>query len=225
MLNDPAVASVVVDRSAPAPAARPANNGRMYITLKPWDQRNADVMQVIARLDQDDGRPSPASGCSCNRRRTSASAPGLARTLYQYTLQDPNQAELNQWAPKILAKMQQHSAAGRCHLRPGEFRHHRNADLSIATRPRASASSRRRSTPSCTTRSGSARSRSTSPATRPTTSSSRRCRTSSAISATLQKLYVHVDDRRGRAAVDAACTKRPCRCSRSPSTTRASSPP
>ena len=30
----------------------------------------------------------------------------LGRTLYQYTLQDPNQAELNTWAPKILAKMQ-----------------------------------------------------------------------------------------------------------------------
>ena len=31
----------------------------------------------------------------------------LGRTLYQYTLQDPNSDELNQWAPKILAKMQQ----------------------------------------------------------------------------------------------------------------------
>ena len=31
----------------------------------------------------------------------------LGRTLYQYTLQDPNQDELNTWAPKILAKMQQ----------------------------------------------------------------------------------------------------------------------
>ena len=31
----------------------------------------------------------------------------LGRTLYQYTLQDPNQNELNAWAPKILAKMQQ----------------------------------------------------------------------------------------------------------------------
>ena len=31
----------------------------------------------------------------------------LGRTLYQYTLQDANQDELNKWAPKILAKMQQ----------------------------------------------------------------------------------------------------------------------
>jgi multidrug efflux pump subunit AcrB len=30
----------------------------------------------------------------------------LGRTLYQYTLQDPSQTELNTWAPKILAKMQ-----------------------------------------------------------------------------------------------------------------------
>ena len=37
----------------------------------------------------------------------SASAPASARTLYQYTLQDTNQDELNAWAPKILAKMQQ----------------------------------------------------------------------------------------------------------------------
>ncbi len=37
----------------------------------------------------------------------SGSGQGLSRTLYQYTLQDANQDELNKWAPKILAKMKQ----------------------------------------------------------------------------------------------------------------------
>ncbi len=81
-----------------------ANNGRMYITLKPWDQRVSGVMQVIAQLN-----------------RATASIPGirlfmqpaqdvrvgarLTKTLYQYTIQDSNQDELNAWAPKILKHM------------------------------------------------------------------------------------------------------------------------
>jgi multidrug efflux pump subunit AcrB len=81
------------------------NNGRMYITLKPWDERSDSVMQVISRLDQKMESLSgvrlflqPAQDVSVGAR--------LSRTLYQYTLQDPNSDELNRWAPKILAKMQ-----------------------------------------------------------------------------------------------------------------------
>ncbi len=62
--------------------------------------------QVIARLDQKlQSVPGiklymqPAQDVSVGAR--------LGRTLYQYTLQDPNSDELNQWAPKILTKMQQ----------------------------------------------------------------------------------------------------------------------
>jgi len=104
-LHDPAVASVVSSVGAGA-GGQTANNGRMYITLKPWSERKDDVMQVIARLNHATQRLGgirlflqPAQDIRVGAR--------LSRTLYQYTLQDPNQDELNVWAPRILAKMQQ----------------------------------------------------------------------------------------------------------------------
>jgi multidrug efflux pump subunit AcrB len=104
-LHDPAVASVVSSVGAGA-GGQTANNGRMYITLKPWSERKDDVMQVIARLNHAMQRLGgirlylqPAQDIRVGAR--------LSRTLYQYTLQDPNQDELNVWAPRILAKMQQ----------------------------------------------------------------------------------------------------------------------
>jgi multidrug efflux pump subunit AcrB len=104
-LHDPAVASVVSSVGAGA-GGQTANNGRMYISLKPWDERSDNVMQVIARLNRNMQGISglrlfmqPAQDVSVGAR--------LSRTLFQYTLQDSKQDELNAWAPKILAKMQQ----------------------------------------------------------------------------------------------------------------------
>ena len=103
VLHDPAVASVVSSIGAGA-GGQVSNNGRMYISLKPWDQRTDGVMQVIARLNHDMQSVAgirmfmqPAQDVSVGAR--------LARTLYQYTLQDEKQDELNQWAPKILDRM------------------------------------------------------------------------------------------------------------------------
>ncbi len=105
VLHDPAVGSVVSAIGAGA-AGQTANNGRMYITLKPWTERSDTATQVIARLDEKLQAVGgirlfmqPAQDVSVGAR--------LGRTLYQYTLQDPNSNELNTWAPKILAKMQQ----------------------------------------------------------------------------------------------------------------------
>jgi multidrug efflux pump subunit AcrB len=104
VLRDPAVASVVSAIGAGA-AGQTANNGRMYITLKPWSQRTDTATQVIARLDQ---RLQSVGGVRLFMQPAQDVSVGarLGRTLYQYTLQDPNQTELNTWAPKILAKMQ-----------------------------------------------------------------------------------------------------------------------
>ena len=86
-------------------AGQTANNGRMYITLKPWNQRRYDATQVISQLDQAMQSVrgiklymQPAQDVSVGAR--------LGRTMYQYTLQDPNQDELDIWAPKILTRMQ-----------------------------------------------------------------------------------------------------------------------
>jgi hydrophobe/amphiphile efflux-1 (HAE1) family protein len=104
VLRDPAVQSVVAAIGAGV-GGQTANNGRMYITLKPWNQRSDSVMQVIARLDRSLDSVGgirlfmqPAQDVSVGAR--------LGRTLYQYTLQDNNQDELNHWAPQILQKMQ-----------------------------------------------------------------------------------------------------------------------
>jgi hydrophobe/amphiphile efflux-1 (HAE1) family protein len=80
------------------------NTGRLMIDLKPMSQRKASATEVINRL-----------------RRATAKVPGIAlfgqarqdvqigarvtKTQYQYTLQDPNVAELFQWAPVVLEKL------------------------------------------------------------------------------------------------------------------------
>ncbi len=80
------------------------NNGRLVITMKPRGERSTDAMGVIDRL-----RPklaqvrgaaaflSPAQDITVGAR--------LARASYQYTLQDASLEELNEWAPKALAKL------------------------------------------------------------------------------------------------------------------------
>jgi hydrophobe/amphiphile efflux-1 (HAE1) family protein len=104
VLHDPAVASVVSAVGAGAAGQTP-NNGRMYITLKPWGERSDTVMQVITRLEQ---KMQPISGMRLFMQPAQDVSVGarLGRTLYQYTLQDVSAAEPNQWAPKILARMQ-----------------------------------------------------------------------------------------------------------------------
>ncbi|MEA2737963.1 MAG: hydrophobic/amphiphilic exporter (mainly bacteria), family, partial [Acetobacteraceae bacterium] len=105
VLHDPAVGAIVSSVGAGS-GGQTANNGRIYITLKPWDQRTDTITQVIARLDE---KMAPLSGIKLYLQPSQDISVGarLGRTLYQYTLQDNNPAELNYWAPKILAKMHQ----------------------------------------------------------------------------------------------------------------------
>jgi hydrophobe/amphiphile efflux-1 (HAE1) family protein len=100
LATDPAVASW----AAFVGGGRPLNNGFVVLGLKPRDQRDATADQIIERL-----------------RRKLAAVPGgtvfmqasqdlnvggrLTRTQYQYTLQDANLEELNQWAPRLLGEL------------------------------------------------------------------------------------------------------------------------
>jgi HAE1 family hydrophobic/amphiphilic exporter-1 len=81
------------------------NTGRMYITLKPRSERNSDAQQIIARL-----RPQveKVQGARLFMQASQDVRLGgrATRTQFEYTLQDANLDELNEWAPKILAKMQ-----------------------------------------------------------------------------------------------------------------------
>ncbi|WP_047307923.1 efflux RND transporter permease subunit, partial [Rhodopseudomonas palustris] len=81
------------------------NTGRMYITLKPRDERAASAQEIIARL-----RPKLEKVEGARLFMQAAQDVRLGgrptRTQFEYTLQDANLAELNEWAPKVLAKMQ-----------------------------------------------------------------------------------------------------------------------
>ena len=86
-------------------AGNPSNTGRMFITLKPRDQRDATADQIITRLQP---QLAKVEGAQLFLQAAQDVTVGgrTARTQYQYTLQDSDFGELNQWAPKMLAKMQ-----------------------------------------------------------------------------------------------------------------------
>jgi HAE1 family hydrophobic/amphiphilic exporter-1 len=98
---DPAVASVAM---AIGGNGRAGNNGSVYITLKPLEERDASAMQVIARL-----RPKLEKVQGARLYMQAAQDVRLGgrptRTQFEFTLQDANLDELNEWAPKVLAKM------------------------------------------------------------------------------------------------------------------------
>ncbi|MBV9248390.1 MAG: efflux RND transporter permease subunit, partial [Acetobacteraceae bacterium] len=81
------------------------NNGRMYIALKPWNQRVGGTAQdFINRL-----RPKlqKVEGGSYFMQAAQDIRVGgrLSKTEFQYTLQDADLNELYQWAPKILDRL------------------------------------------------------------------------------------------------------------------------
>src|SRR5215831_5361795 len=101
--KDPAVATYAMALGASGSTSS-FNNGRFYITLKPKSERDVSAGQVIARL-----RPQLAKveGARLFLQAAQDVNVGgrLARTQFQYTLQDANIDELNEWAPKVLEKL------------------------------------------------------------------------------------------------------------------------
>jgi hydrophobe/amphiphile efflux-1 (HAE1) family protein len=81
------------------------NTARVFIQLKPHDQRNLTSNQIIDRL-----RPKVAAiqGAKFYMQSGQDISIGgrLSRTLYQYTLTDTDQDELNHWAPILEQAMQ-----------------------------------------------------------------------------------------------------------------------
>jgi HAE1 family hydrophobic/amphiphilic exporter-1 len=102
VMADPDVATIAMNIGG---SGRAGNNGNMFITLKPRNERSASAQQIISRLrpklDKVEGARlfmQAAQDVRLGGRPT--------RTQFEYTLQDANLAELNDWAPKILGKMQ-----------------------------------------------------------------------------------------------------------------------
>jgi hydrophobe/amphiphile efflux-1 (HAE1) family protein len=103
IVHDPDVFSVVSIVGAAA-GSQTLNNGRVFVTLKPRDQRSYSADQLIARW-----RPQLAKvqGAALFLQAAQDITVGArpTRTQYQYTLQGSDLDELNAWAPKMLAKM------------------------------------------------------------------------------------------------------------------------
>jgi len=104
VIKDPAVASAIA-YIGPGGATVTENDGRMFITLKPHDQRNATADQVIARLNR---ALQPIQGITLYMQAAQDINVGarLSKTQYQYTLVDVDSDELNHWAPILLEKLQ-----------------------------------------------------------------------------------------------------------------------
>jgi HAE1 family hydrophobic/amphiphilic exporter-1 len=101
VLKDPAVDHVGMFMGGTGNAP---NNGRMFITLKPREERAENADQVIARL-----RPQldkvPGARLFLQAAQDVRVGGRASRTQFQYTLQGSDIEQLNEWAPKMLAKL------------------------------------------------------------------------------------------------------------------------
>jgi hydrophobic/amphiphilic exporter-1 (mainly G- bacteria), HAE1 family len=102
VLADPAVDSIAMFIGGGGTAL---NSGRMYVTLKPHEERDVNAQQIISRL-----RPKleKVQGARLYMQASQDVRLGgrATRTQFEFTLQDAKLDELNEWAPKILAAMQ-----------------------------------------------------------------------------------------------------------------------
>jgi len=82
------------------------NSGRIQINLKPLEERHAKASDIIRRLQPELEKVAgitlfmqPVQDLTIEDR--------ISRTQFQYTLEDPNAAELNRWAPQFLSKLRE----------------------------------------------------------------------------------------------------------------------
>ena len=100
--SDPTVASVAM--LVGATGNQTQNNGRMFIALKPLGERKASASEIIERLTP---KLASVQGAKLFMQPGQDINVGgrVSRTLFQYTLQDADLDQLNEWAPKIYEKL------------------------------------------------------------------------------------------------------------------------
>ena len=103
ILHDPDVESLGAQTGSTG-SAQAANTGRYFLTLAPRDDRKLNASQIIDRL-----RPQLAKveGAALFLQPSQDINVGarIARGSFQYTLQDTNIDELNEWSQKLLDKL------------------------------------------------------------------------------------------------------------------------
>jgi hydrophobe/amphiphile efflux-1 (HAE1) family protein len=103
VMTDPDVATVT--SFVGAGTVNPTmNSGRLYIGLKPRDQRNANASEIIARL-RDATKEIQGASLFMQAVQDVQIDSRVSRTQYQYTLQDADEVELSQWAGRLLAEL------------------------------------------------------------------------------------------------------------------------
>src|SRR5690606_18400277 len=81
------------------------NSGRIQINLKPKEDRDASATEVIRRLQP---RLEEVTGITLFLQPVQdlSVETRISRTQYQFSLEDPNAEELNEWAPRLVEKLQ-----------------------------------------------------------------------------------------------------------------------
>jgi len=106
VLEDPAVRTVTAFAGGGGPGGGSFNVGRMFIALKPLNQRPGRVSadDVVTRLrGRLTGMPGAVLFLQAQQDFQIGGRGSAAQ--YQYTLSDENLNELNGWAPRLLARM------------------------------------------------------------------------------------------------------------------------
>jgi hydrophobe/amphiphile efflux-1 (HAE1) family protein len=104
LLKDPGIDGVISAVGAGG-VNQTVNNGRMFINLKPRDERDASASEIIDRL-----RPKLAQveaiALFLQASQDINVGARFSRTQYQFTLQDGDLDELDHWAPVLLRALQ-----------------------------------------------------------------------------------------------------------------------
>jgi multidrug efflux pump len=101
--RDPAVASIT--SAIGSGGGGSSNQGRMFITLKPRNQRQDNATQVVARLRAKTLRI-PGIGCFFQASQDIRVGGRATKGQYIYSLVSTDQNELNTWVPKLMAQLQ-----------------------------------------------------------------------------------------------------------------------
>jgi hydrophobe/amphiphile efflux-1 (HAE1) family protein len=101
VLKDPAVEHVGMFIGG---SGNVSNNGRMFITLKPREERSENADQIIARLRRELDKV-PGARLFLQAAQDVRVGGRASRTQFQFTLQGADIEQLNEWAPKMLAKL------------------------------------------------------------------------------------------------------------------------